>query len=73
MRQKCPMCGEDGDNFPGRPKAAVYHFLHRAIWQLHRLRQSAEKDGQGELAKYVSSIIRGLEDLVSRMFDDGRH
>ena len=73
MRPKCPTCGMDGDSYVGTSRGAVYHYLERALWVLHQLRHAAEKDGQGELPKFLSGVIRDLEDLVRRMFDDGRH
>lgn len=72
-RPMCPVCGEEGDSFHGTARGAVYHFMHRTVWQLHELRRAAEHDGQGELAAYVSGRIRELEDLVRRLFEDRRH
>jgi hypothetical protein len=72
-KKECPTCGEEGDDFEGPASAGVHHFMHRAIWQLHCLRLSAQACDAPEMVAWVSGQIRDLEKAYSRLFVDGRH
>ena len=71
--EKCPTCGGDGDQYMGTARGAVRHFMHRAIWQLHKLRQAADAMGAKEMSSYVSAKLKELEDTYERTFEDRRH
>ena len=68
-KPECPTCGEKGDQFSGTARGAQAHFMARAIWQLHKLRQAST----GELAAFVSRLIDDLEEIFERLFEERRH
>ncbi len=69
---RCPVCGEDGEHMRGTPRMEQLHFVHRALWDSHRLRQALEVGGRYVLAQGVSRIIRRIDRLVAILLDDDR-
>lgn len=73
MRPACPTCGGEGDSYVGTARGAQLHYFRRVIWGLHQMRVAADRDGVGQLSQYASAIIRDLEDVFERLFEDRTH
>jgi hypothetical protein len=59
------VCGEDGQYFGAKPRVEQLHFTHRALWDLHRLRQALERGGLHTLALVLSDVITKVDRLAS--------
>lgn len=63
----CPLCDPDGAFYVGTPLTQCRHFISRALWDLHRSRQSLQTLGRMDLADIVSTIIRQLDPVASEL------
>ncbi len=65
---ECIVCGEEGANFRGTPRAERLVYYHRALWNLHKLRQALMPDSHA-VADEVSDVIRRLEAVSDVLLD----
>lgn len=64
----CVVCGEEGAYFAGTLTAERLVYLSRALWDLHRLRQTVSETST-VLADEVSDVIRRLEHVAELALD----
>jgi hypothetical protein len=60
----CWRCAGEGSQYPGPPKAAGQFHRASVLWNLHQLRQVMERDGRGNVAVYLSALIRDFEQMT---------
>ena len=63
----CPTCSNDGEHFNGTPEAEALHYAQRVLWASHRLRQALAAKGLFSMSAEVSSVIKRLDSVWSRL------
>jgi hypothetical protein len=73
MAHKCPTCHEDGQYVTCRSaRVEQLHFVQRALWDLHRLRQALQEERRDVLAGTVSVLIREADTIANILLDGDR-